>query len=98
MFTVYTVQSLQIHHEWTAPFAIAALYSHPLEHLFTGQVSHLFNVLKDGLFYFLPHTPIAKSVGSLLRSILFNFLPSSPSVPGFSSWALPSQLPGSGSA
>jgi hypothetical protein len=26
----------KIHHEWTAPVAPAALYSHPLEHIFTG--------------------------------------------------------------
>ena len=29
---------IQVHHEWQAPFAIAALYSHPVEHLLTGQV------------------------------------------------------------
>jgi sterol desaturase/sphingolipid hydroxylase (fatty acid hydroxylase superfamily) len=26
----------KIHHEWTAPVAPAALYSHPIEHIFTG--------------------------------------------------------------
>ena len=35
--TLYIVY--QVHHEWTAPFAIAALYAHPVEHLLTGQVS-----------------------------------------------------------
>merc|ERR1712012_586110 len=29
----------KVHHEWTAPFAIAALYAHPVEHLLTGQIS-----------------------------------------------------------
>merc|ERR1711997_1119257 len=38
----------KIHHEWTAPFAIAALYSHPLEHLFTGQLSVSSGVLLMG--------------------------------------------------
>ena len=28
----------KIHHEWTSPIAPAALYSHPIEHLLTGQV------------------------------------------------------------
>ena len=31
----------KIHHEWTAPVAPASLYSHPLEHIFTG-LSQLF--------------------------------------------------------
>ena len=26
------------HHEWTAPIAAAAVYSHPLEHLLSGQI------------------------------------------------------------
>jgi len=38
----------KIHHEWTPPFAIAALYSHPLEHLFTGQLSVSSGVLLMG--------------------------------------------------
>jgi len=29
----------KIHHEWTSPIAPAALYSHPVEHLLTGQMS-----------------------------------------------------------
>ena len=27
------------HHEWTAPIAAGALYSHPLEQLLTGVIS-----------------------------------------------------------
>jgi sterol desaturase/sphingolipid hydroxylase (fatty acid hydroxylase superfamily) len=27
----------KVHHEWTAPVAPAALYSHPIEHVFTGE-------------------------------------------------------------
>jgi len=29
----------KVHHEWTSPIAPAALYAHPVEHLFTGQMS-----------------------------------------------------------
>ena len=30
---------MQTHHEFTAPFALMALYSHPLEHALTNQVA-----------------------------------------------------------
>ena len=26
------------HHEWTAPIAAAAVYSHPIEHILSGQI------------------------------------------------------------
>merc|ERR1711884_818818 len=29
----------KVHHEWTAPIAPAAVYSHPVEHILTGQIS-----------------------------------------------------------
>jgi len=38
----------KVHHEWTAPFAIAALYAHPVEHLLTGQMSVSSGVLLMG--------------------------------------------------
>merc|ERR1711928_123676 len=38
----------KIPHEWTAPFAIAALYAHPVEHLLTGQMSVSSGVLLMG--------------------------------------------------
>ena len=52
----------QVHHEWTAPFAIAALYSHPVEHLLTGQVylDHLVGIARYGqvgLEYLLACSP-----------------------------------------
>lgn len=38
----------KVHHEWTAPIAPAALYSHPIEHLLTGQISVATGVLLLG--------------------------------------------------
>jgi len=29
----------KVHHEWTAPIALTAEYTHPVEHIFTGQMS-----------------------------------------------------------
>jgi len=38
----------KIHHEWTAPIAPAALYSHPVEHIVAGQMSVSSGVLLMG--------------------------------------------------
>jgi len=38
----------KIHHEWQAPIAAAANYSHPVEHIITGQVSGTAGILLTG--------------------------------------------------
>ena len=98
--------SFQVHHEWTAPFAIAALYSHPLEHLFTGQVWSFWwvafvrdccnakvRLIRQFLLVFYPDvvTTQPESTCSIVLSSSQWALVSS-------WWALPFQLPGSGSA
>lgn len=40
------------HHEWTAPIGLTALYSHPIEHIFSGLLPNVIGIqlMDSGLF------------------------------------------------